>query len=105
MEQARHPALERLLAQVLRYGTWLGSLVVTTGLILVWLVPVANMGTRITMMGIALFILLPIARVFLMLVAFLRERDNRFAAIAAVVLAIIAAGAAVGALLTGSLPG
>jgi uncharacterized membrane protein len=105
MEQARHPALERLLAQVLRYGTWLGSLVVTVGLILIWVVPVANMGTRITMMGIALFILLPIARVFLMLVAFLRERDNRFAAIAAVVLAIIAAGAAVGALLTGGLPG
>jgi len=43
-------------------------------------------------MGIVLFILLPILRVFLMLVVFVRERDFRFAFISGVVLAIILLG-------------
>ncbi|MDM4501851.1 DUF1634 domain-containing protein [Klebsiella oxytoca] len=39
-----------------------------------------------------MFILLPVARVALMLTIFLRERDYAYVVIAALVLAIIAAG-------------
>jgi uncharacterized membrane protein len=47
--------------------------------------------------GIALFILLPVMRLILMLGVFLHQRDYRFGAIAALVLAIVAAGLLVGA--------
>lgn len=42
--------------------------------------------------GVALFIALPVARVALMLLTFLREKDFVHAMIAGLVLAIIAAG-------------
>jgi uncharacterized membrane protein len=48
--------------------------------------------------GIGLFILLPILRVILMLTIFLKERDYKFAAAAAVVLLFIFAGFAIGIL-------
>ncbi len=48
--------------------------------------------TRIVTAGIALLIVLPVLRVFLMLVVFVRERDFCFSAIAMLVLAIILLG-------------
>ncbi|CAB3776127.1 hypothetical protein LMG28614_00151 [Paraburkholderia ultramafica] len=57
----------------------------------------AAAGMSIVTMGIALFILLPIMRLILMLGVFLHQRDYRFSAIAALVLAIVAAGLLVGA--------
>jgi hypothetical protein len=47
---------------------------------------------RVVTAGIALLIVLPVLRVFLMLVVFVRERDFRFSAIAMLVLAIILLG-------------
>jgi len=76
------------LADLLHYGTWLASIAIGAG----W----ALRSTRIETIGIALFILLPTLRVLLMLLVFLRERDYRFTAIAALVLAIILLGFAVG---------
>jgi uncharacterized membrane protein len=55
--------------------------------------------------GIALFILLPALRVLLMVVVFVRERDYRFGAIAAFVLAVIVVGAALGVRMVGVAPG
>jgi uncharacterized membrane protein len=52
--------------------------------------------TRIVTAGIALLIVLPVLRVFLMLVVFVRERDVLFSAIAMLVLAIIVLGSVVG---------
>jgi uncharacterized membrane protein len=52
--------------------------------------------TRIVTAGIALLIVLPVLRVFLMLVVFVRERDFRFSAIAMLVLAIILLGSVLG---------
>jgi uncharacterized membrane protein len=52
---------------------------------------------HIVTVGIALFILLPIMRLILMLGMFLHQRDYRFSAITALVLAIVAAGLLVGA--------
>ncbi len=46
------------------------------------------------MTGIALFVALPIVRVAVMLVDFLRRRDYRIAAIAALVLTVIVLGIA-----------
>lgn len=92
-----HPRLERLLAAVLQYGTWLASAVTASGLALALidthtgtqnLALPANM--RIVSLGIVLFILLPVLRVLLMLLVFLQERNYRFTAIATLVLAIIA---------------
>jgi hypothetical protein len=71
-------------------GTWLGWSVIALGLAL----PMAGWSgasstmicTRIVTAGIALLIVLPVLRVFLMLVVFVRERDFRFSAIAMLVL-------------------
>ncbi len=98
-----HPVLERLLAQVLQYGTWLASATIAVGLALALIVsrPGAHSAgslssTRIVETGIVLFILLPVFRVFLMLLVFLKERDYRFSAIAGLVLLILALGFIVG---------
>jgi len=53
-------------------------------------------GTRIVTAGIALLIVLPVLRVSLMLVVFVRERDFRFSAIAMLVLAIMLLGSVLG---------
>jgi uncharacterized membrane protein len=55
-------------------------------------------GWQVVMVGIGLFILLPITRVILMLALFARIREYKFAAIAALVLAIILASLVIGAL-------
>lgn len=98
-----HPVLERLLAQVLQYGTWLASATIAVGLALALTGsrPGAHSATflsstRIVETGIILFILLPVFRVFLMLLVFLKERDYRFSAIAGLVLLILALGFIVG---------
>jgi len=56
--------------------------------------------TRIVTAGIALLIVLPVLRVFLMLVVFVRERDFLFSAIAMLVLVIIVLGSVLGVVST-----
>ena len=87
--------LEQRLASLLHYGTLGASGVVAAGLALAfaW----NALGMSVARAGIALFILLPVLRVGLMLVFFLRRRDHRYAAIAALVLVIIAISFLVGA--------
>jgi len=91
--------LERRLAGTLYYGTSMASAVVCLGLGLAMIG--ARFGApklailrdmRIATMGIALFILLPVARVIVMLVAYVRQRDYRLSAIALLVLTIILLG-------------
>ena len=99
---ARHPELERLIAKVLDRGTWIASGIIALGLALElggW------PGRRIVIGGIAIFILLPVLRVMIMLIMFIRERDYRFSVVAALVLMIIALGAALGVHMAGSMPG
>jgi uncharacterized membrane protein len=88
--------LEELLATFLRYGAWLASAAIGLGFVLALigsnsrlrnLAILPNMG--IATVGIVLFILLPVLRVLLMLLVFIRERDFRFVFIAGLVLAII----------------
>lgn len=97
---ARRPGLNQLLAKVLHRGTWFGSSVIALGLAL----PMAGWSgdssaiicTRIVTAGIALLIVLPVLRVFLMLIVFVCERDFRISAIAMLVLAIMLLGSVLG---------
>jgi uncharacterized membrane protein len=88
MNRARR--LEELLAVFLRYGSWSASAAIGLGYALAMIGSLPTM--RIVRVGIALFILLPILRVLLMLLVFIRERDFRFAFISGTVLAIILLG-------------
>lgn len=96
--------LEQWLASLLYYGTWIAASTIAVGLAMAssaaWThtgVVSPATGMRIMSAGIALFILLPIMRLILMLGVFVHQRDYRFGAIAALVLAIVAAGLLVGA--------
>jgi uncharacterized membrane protein len=82
--------LERRLARLFTLGTWTGSATIALGL---WLSRPGVMN-----LGIAMFLALPVVRVFLMLGAYLRARDYRIAAVALLVLVILAAGLAIGLL-------
>jgi uncharacterized membrane protein len=92
--------IESLLAGVFNVGTWLASVVIAAGLVLSLFherTPFPS-GAQVVTAGIGLFILLPILRVILMLTIFVKERDYKFGAAAAVVLVIIFAGFAIGIL-------
>jgi uncharacterized membrane protein YhaH (DUF805 family) len=109
----RSGRLEHWLANLLHYGTWLASITIAAGLAVTLALPApatatgaatgaaashtTAIGMSVMTAGIALFILLPIMRLILMLGVFLRRRDYRFGAIAALVLAIVAVGLMVGA--------
>jgi len=88
--------LEWLLADMLHYGTSLASAVIGLGLGLA-LIESRFSGPklailhdmRIVSIGIALFILLPVVRVIVMFIVYLRQRDYRLAAIALLVLTTI----------------
>jgi len=90
---------ERVIAGLLWYGTWLASAVIALGLLvgtaqqqLAMSSPGGLSGPGLVRGGIALFISLPIARVGLMLLLFLHERDYTYMTLSALVLAIMAAG-------------
>jgi uncharacterized membrane protein len=89
------PVLEQHLGKLLHRGTYAASTVIILGLALAAEFNVY--GLRIATAGIAIFILLPVARVAAMTIFFWRARDYRFAAIAALVMAIIGCGFVLGA--------
>jgi len=94
--------LEELLAVLLRYGSWSASVAIGLGYALALM---GSHGMRIVRVGIVLFILLPIVRVSLMFVVFIRERDFRFALISGMVLVIILLGILLGVPANGAWPG
>jgi uncharacterized membrane protein len=107
-DRKRPSGLERRLATTLQLGTWVGSCIIAVGWVLAATGEPPSLPTAavaIVKAGIALFILLPALRVLLMVVAFVCERDYRLGAIAALVLTVIAVGAALGVHMAGVLPG
>jgi uncharacterized membrane protein len=95
----RTPSLERRLATTLQVGTWIGSCVIAVGWVLSATGEPPSLPTAaeaIVRAGIALFILLPALRILLMAIVYVRERDYRFGAIAALVLAVIVVSAVLG---------
>jgi hypothetical protein len=89
---------DQLIAGLLWYGTWFASALIAAGVLVTAIEPfqaslaLPLRGYDVMKAGVAVFILLPIARVALMLAIFLRERDYAYTVIAALVLTIIAAG-------------
>jgi uncharacterized membrane protein len=92
----RGAAQEWAIAKLLHYGTGLASFIIAAGLVVEWSPPLTKAlglgGGGLMKAGVALFILLPVARVGLMLIQFAQARDMAYTAISALVLAIIAAG-------------
>lgn len=98
--------LERWLASLLEYGTWMGAFVMAVGVMLSALAgaglhlvsaeSVAAFASTVTTVGVCIVILLPVARLMLMLAVYCVEREYRFAGIAALVLVIVAAGCVAG---------
>ncbi len=99
--------LELILADLLKNGTYIASAVIGFGFLLKAIHWDHSRLSSVTVVriGIALFILLPVLRVSLMLVVFVRERDRHFTVIAAVVLLIISASFVVGMTMPKVLPG
>jgi uncharacterized membrane protein len=95
---AAHRRLERLLAVVLRYSTWLASAVIAFGVlrILADAGTGTSPGTGVVAVGIAMLIAIPGLRVVLMAVVFAFEREYLLVAVAAAVLSIIAVGLVLG---------
>ncbi len=93
------PRLERWLAVLLQYGTWLGALVMAAGLALGVGATAAHpghlAGIAVTA-GVAIIIVLPVVRLVVMLAVYCAERDWRLAALAALVLLIVLAGCLAG---------
>lgn len=85
------PELERFLARLLDYGTWIACGVIVVGLVESFAFADAR-GMFIVKLGVGLVIALPIIRVMSMLAYFLKTGDYRFGWIAALVLIIIFAG-------------
>jgi uncharacterized membrane protein len=79
--------IEKTMQRLLQHGTYLASAVVAAGLLL--MLASNPWGMRIATAGIALFILLPVARVLAMLIFFLRAREYRLGAAAALVISIV----------------
>jgi uncharacterized membrane protein len=100
--------LERLLATTLQFGTGVGSCIIAVGWVLSATGEPPSLSTAavaIVRAGIVLFIVLPALRVLLMVGAFVCQRDYWFAAIAALVLAVVVVGAALGMHMAGAVPG
>lgn len=84
---------ERPIAALLWYGSWIAVATLCASFI----TPLFGYdGLSLARAGIALFILLPVARVALLIFLFARARDPLYTMISIAVLAIIAAGFAVG---------
>lgn len=99
IDKAPERRLEILLANLLRYGSYLGCVAIGLGLLISWPAtggPATSWGTWTVSAGIALLISLPVMRLSVMFATFLKERDYRFAATAALVLIIIGISFAVG---------
>lgn len=97
--ETKTPALlDRRLAGLLSYGTWIASALIAAGLALPLIgVNPALEDVQLVTAGIAVIITLPVLRVTMMCFSFLHERDLGFAAVAAFVLAIIAISLIIGA--------
>jgi uncharacterized membrane protein len=90
--------LDRTLSRLLGYGTAMASLITGIGVVLT----VTGAGATVAEVGIAMFVALPILRLLAMVGWFAGADQRRMAAIAGLVLAIIAAGAVLGALTPGA---
>jgi uncharacterized membrane protein len=95
----RSPALESSVALLLRIGTWTACAVLGVGIVL-GLAGYPQSGSSVDRLGIGLFILLPVARLAILVIAFSRARERAFAGISAAIILIIALGTIEGVIFT-----
>jgi hypothetical protein len=107
--EATPPRLEQLLASLLQVGTVMASVSIGLGLLcnpggarVSFAVPEALSNLDLVTVGIIGFIILPVLRVVVMLLAYLYHRDILLGAISAAVLAIIVVGFVVGMAMSAS---
>ena len=87
--------LETLLANLLSWGTMAACAIIASGMTISFTSSNSISSTRLINIGISLFLFLPIARVWVMTIAFIKQLDFVFALIGFLVLLIIAMSAAV----------
>lgn len=92
------PIQRQLIANLLGYGIWIATTIVAIGVCMAvfpdqsWLTALPFQGLAVTKVGIALVILLPIARLLLLFGIFVRQDNRLFASIILLILFIIALG-------------
>jgi uncharacterized membrane protein len=87
----RPAAVELILARLLSGGTWIACMVIAIGIVL-QVTGHADSGARLDRVGIGLFVLLPVARLITLAVAFARAREKVFVGVCLLILLIIALG-------------
>ena len=95
MSEKREPGLDRALAQILRIGAFAGFFVMLAGVIAHISLDGA-LSLRIELAGVLIMLLTPVARVFVAMVLFFREKDWRYGWISAGVLLILLLGSVFG---------
>lgn len=99
MRDRQPDSLELTLARLLQVGTIVACVIIAFGVVLEMLgrsaqITISGNNTALDLVsiGIATFILLPVARVIVMLVSYLRTRDFGIAVMAGIVLVLMALG-------------
>lgn len=95
MSEKREPRFDRALALVLRIGAFAGFFVMVAGVIAHILVD-GVISARIELAGVLILLVTPVARVFVAMVLFFRERDWQYGWISVGVLLILLLGSVFG---------
>jgi uncharacterized membrane protein len=95
MSQVREPGFDRAVALVLRIGAFTAFLVMLAGVLAAVIVD-GRIAMRIELAGVMIMLITPVARVFVAMVLFVREKDWKYGAISAGVLLILVLGSLFG---------
>lgn len=95
MNEKREPGFDRVLARVLHIGAVSGFFVMAAGAVahILFDGPIA---ARLEVAGVLILLITPVARVFVAMVLFFREKDWRYGWISAGVLLILLLGSLLG---------
>lgn len=95
MSQAREPEFDRAVALVLRMGAFAAFFVMLAGVLAAVIVD-GRIAARIELAGVMIMLITPVARVFVAMVLFVREKDWKYGAISGGVLLILLLGSLFG---------
>jgi uncharacterized membrane protein len=95
MSQAREPEFDRAVALVLRIGAFAAFFVMLAGVLAAVIVD-GRIAARIELAGVMIMLITPVARVFVAMVLFVREKDWKYGAISGGVLLILLLGSLFG---------
>jgi hypothetical protein len=90
--------VDRAVSRLFALGTKIATGVIAAGCVAQWIAPRAAFGADLCRIGIAIFVLLPVAGVLTMASLFLRQGRRLLGATAAAVLLVTAAGSVLAAM-------